>query len=190
MAYGDFKDLPRRTPADKVLLEKVFNIAKNPKYDEYQRELAAVVYNFFDKKSSGGAVTRAQSETSATQGMQDKFAMPSQELAEELHKPVIRKLEKCKVYSSFIDNISGPDLADMQLISKCNKGICFLLCIINIYLKYAWVVSLKYKKGIIVTYAFQKILDQSGRQVKIPGCKPSNIWLDKSSGLYNRSMNS
>ena len=59
MAYGDFKDLPRRTPADKVLLEKAFNIAKNPKYDEYQRELAAVVYNFFDKKSSGGAVTRA-----------------------------------------------------------------------------------------------------------------------------------
>ena len=47
MAYGDFKDLPRRTPADKVLLEKAFNIAKNPKYDGYQRELAAVVYNFF-----------------------------------------------------------------------------------------------------------------------------------------------
>ena len=122
--------------------------------------------------------------------MQDKFAMPSQELAEELHKPVIRKLEKCKVYSSFIDNISGPDLADMQLISKCNKGICFLLCIINIYIKYAWVVPLKYKKGITVTCAFQKILDQSGREVKIPGRKPSNIWLDKSSGLYNRSMNS
>ena len=59
MAYGDFKDLPRRTPVDKVLLEKAFNIAKNPKYDGYQRELAAVVYNFFDKKSSSGAVTRA-----------------------------------------------------------------------------------------------------------------------------------
>ena len=122
--------------------------------------------------------------------MQDEFAMPNQELAEELHKPVIRKLEKRKVYSPFIDNISGPDLTDMQLISKCNKGICFLLCIINIYIKYAWVVPLKYKKGITVTCAFQKILDQSGREVKIPGRKPSNIWLDKSSGLYNRSMNS
>ena len=122
--------------------------------------------------------------------MQDKFAMPNQELAEELHKPVIRKLEKRKVYSPFIDNISGPDLTDMQLISKCNKGICFLLCIINIYIKYALVVPLKYKKGITVTYAFQKILNQSGREVKIPGRKQSNIWLDKSSGLYNRSMNS
>ena len=59
MAYGYFKDLPGRTPVDKVLLEKAFNIAKNPKYDGYQRELAAVVYDFFDKKSSSGAVTRA-----------------------------------------------------------------------------------------------------------------------------------
>ena len=56
MTYGDFKDLPRRTTADKVLCDKSFNIAQNPKYDGYRCELASVVYKFFDKKSSGGAV--------------------------------------------------------------------------------------------------------------------------------------
>ena len=73
--------------------------------DGYQRGLASMVYTLFGKKSSGGAVTRAHSETSDTQDMQDKSAMPNQELAEELHKSVTRKFEKRKVYSSFIDNI-------------------------------------------------------------------------------------
>ena len=53
MAYGDFKDLARRTTSDKVLRDKAFNIAKNHKYDGYQRELALMVYKFFDKKSAG-----------------------------------------------------------------------------------------------------------------------------------------
>ena len=53
MAYGDFKDLERRTFWDKILRDKAFNIAKNPKYDGYQRELASVVYKLFDKKSQG-----------------------------------------------------------------------------------------------------------------------------------------
>ena len=56
MAYGDFKDLTRRTASDKVLRDKAFNIAKNPKYDGYQRGLASMVYKFFDKKSKGGGV--------------------------------------------------------------------------------------------------------------------------------------
>ena len=58
--------------------------------------------------------------------------MSNQELAEELHKPIIRKFEKRNVHSSFIDIIWGADLADMQLVSKFNKGICFLLCVIDI----------------------------------------------------------
>ena len=66
MAYGDFKDLNRRTAADKVLRDKVFGIAKNPKYGGYQRELASMVYKFFDKKNSDGAATLARSETLAT----------------------------------------------------------------------------------------------------------------------------
>ena len=90
--------------------------------------------------------------------------MSNKELAEELHKPIIRKSKRRKVYSSFIDNIWGADLADMQLISTLDKGICLLLCVIDIFSKYAWAIPLKDKKGITVTNAFQKILDESKRK--------------------------
>ena len=79
-----------RTVSDKVSRDKAFNIAKNTNYDGYQRGLASMVYKFFEKKSSGGAI---KSRT-----------IPNQQLAEELHKSIIRKFEK-KVYSSFTDNI-------------------------------------------------------------------------------------
>ena len=72
-----------------------------------------------------------------------KLIPENEQLANELHKPIIRKLEKRKVYSTFKDNIWGVDLADMQLLSKYNKGIRFLLCVIDIFSKYAWVVPLK-----------------------------------------------
>ena len=85
--------------------------------------------------------------------------MSKQELTKELQKPIIRKFEKRKVYSSFKDIIWGTDLPDMQLISKFNKEFWFLLYVIDIYSKYAWVVSSKYKKGITITNAFQKTLD-------------------------------
>ena len=107
----------------------------------------------------------------------------NKELAEELHKPTIRKFNKRKVHSPFIDNIWGADLADMQLISKFNKVFRFLLCVIDIYSKYAWVIPLKDKKGITITNAFQNILDESNR-------KPNKIWVDKGSEFYNRSMKS
>ena len=68
------------------------------------------------------------------------------QLADELHKPIIRNLKKRKVYSSFRDNIWGTDLADMQLLSKFNEGFRFLLCVINTFNKYAWVIPLKNKK--------------------------------------------
>ena len=68
------------------------------------------------------------------------------DLAEELHKPITWKFKKQKVCSSFTDNIWGPAPADMLLISKFNKGICFLLCVIDIFGKYAWVIPLKDKK--------------------------------------------
>ena len=60
MAYGDFKDLKRRTQSDKVLKDKSFEIASNPKYDRYQRELASIVYKFFDKKSKGSGIKENQ----------------------------------------------------------------------------------------------------------------------------------
>ena len=77
MAYGDFKYLARRTASDKFLRYKAFNIAKNLKHDGYQRGLASMVYKFFDKKSAGN-------------GIKIEIAQ-NQQLAEELHKPIIRK---------------------------------------------------------------------------------------------------
>ena len=88
---------------------------------------------------------------------------------------------KRKVYSSFRYNIWGADLADMQLLSKFNKGFRFLLCVIDIFSKYAWVVPLKDKKGISIVNAFQKILKESNR-------KPNKIWVDKGSEFYNNSF--
>ena len=73
--------------------------------------------------------------------------------------------------------------ANMHLLSKFNKGICFLLCVIDIDSKYSWVIHLKDKKGITITNAFQKILKESDR-------KPNKIWVDKGSKLYNRSRKS
>ena len=122
MAYGDFKDLNRRTAADKVLRDKAFNIAKNPKYDGYQRGLASMLYKFFDKNTSGSGIKNEN--------------ISNKQLPEESHKPVVRKLNKSKVQSPFIDNIRGADLTDMQLISKFNKGFRFLLCVIDIHSKY------------------------------------------------------
>ena len=144
MAYGDFKYLARRTASDKILRDKSFNIAKNPKYDGYQRGITSIVYKFFDKKCAGSGVNIPLE--------------PNEELAKELHKPIIRKLKKRTVYSRFKDNISGADLVDIQLISKFNKGFRFLLCFIDVFSKYAWVVSLKDKKGVTITNAFQKFL--------------------------------
>ena len=78
------------------------------------------------------------------------------QLAKELHKPIIRKFKKRKVYSGFKDNIWGADLADTQLISKFNKGFRFLLCVIDIFSKYAWVMIWKIKKVLVLLMLFKK----------------------------------
>ena len=107
----------------------------------------------------------------------------NEQLAEELHKTIIRNFRKRKVYSAFKEKIWSADLVDMQLISKFNKGVRFLLCVIDIFSKYTWVVSLKDKKGVSIVNAFQKILDDSKR-------KPNKTWVDKGCEFYNRSMKS
>ena len=142
IAYRAFKDLERRTASDKVLRDKAFNIAKNLKYDGYQRGLASMVYTFFDKKSKRSGVNTEVKHI--------------EQLAKELHKPIIRNFKKRTVYSGFRDNIWGADLADMQLISKFNKGFRFLLCVINIFIKYDWVVPLKDKKGLVLLTFFKQ----------------------------------
>ena len=124
-----------------------------------------MVYKFFDSKVSGSGA---------------KLIPENEQLANELHKPIIRKFEKRRVYSTFKVNIRGVDLAYMQLLSKYNKGITFLLCVIDIFSKYAWVVPLKDKKGISIVKAFQNILKQSNSKRK-----PNKIWVDKGSEFYN-----
>ena len=85
-------------------------------------------------------------------------------MAEKLQKPIIRKFKNRRVYSSFKGNIWRVDLADMQLISKFNKGIRFLLCVIDTFSKYAWDAPLKDKKGVTIVNAFQNILNISKRK--------------------------
>ena len=128
-----------------------------------------MVYKFFDKKSVG----------SGAKHVNTKLIPQNEQLADELHKPIIKKR---KLYSAFKDIIWAADLADMQLLSRYNKGIRFLLCVIDIFSKYAWVVPLKDKKGIRIVKAFQIILKQSNSR------KPNKIWVDKGSEFYNASF--
>ena len=114
-----------------------------------------MVYKFFDKKSSRSDIVNK----------------PNYQLTNELHKPITRKFQKRKVYSSFRYNIWGVDLADMHSLSKYNKGDKYLLCAIDLFSKYAWVAPIKDKKGTSIVNAFQKII--SG------GRKPNKIWLIK-----------
>ena len=175
-AYADHKDLINRTEADKVLRDKAYDIASNPEYDGYQRGLASMVYKFFDKKSTA--------EPSSLERMGSGFkklkntARNSSILTDECHKPIIRKFNKRKVYSQFKDNIWGVDLGDMQSLSGKNKGIKYLLCAIDLYSKYAFVIPLKDKKGISIVNAFNKIIKQSNR-------KPNKIWVDQGGEFYN-----
>ena len=108
IAYGGFKDLTRRTVSDKILCDKSFNIAKNPKYVGYQRGLASMIYNFLEKKTFSGSSPTLPNKSAAK-----NENMPKKELAEKLHKPIIRKFGKRKVHSPFIDNIWRADFADM-----------------------------------------------------------------------------
>ena len=121
--------------------------------------------NFFDKKSAGSGAK----------------SMPNQQLANELHKQMIRKFKRRQGYFSFKDNICSADVADMQLISKYDKVIGFLLCFIDLFSKYVLVVPLKDKKGAAIAYAFQSILNDSER-------KPNKIWVDQGSEFYNKSF--
>ena len=126
-----------------------------------------MVYKFFAKESMGSGFKKLKNT-----------ARNSSILADELHKPIIRKFNKRKVYSQFKDNIWGVDLVDMQSLSRKNKGIKYLLCAIDLYIKYAFVVPLKDKKGISIVNAFNKIIKQSNR-------KPNKIWLDQGGEFYN-----
>ena len=136
-----------------------------------------MVYKFFDKKSTGSGFKKLKNTTKPTAGP-SALARNSSILADERHKPFIRKFNKRKVYSQFKDNIWGVDLADMQSLSRKNKGIKYLLCAIDLYSKCAFVIPLKDKKGISIVNAFNRIITQSNR-------KPNKIWVDQGGEIYN-----
>ena len=157
--YEHFNDLSRRRTTDKSLHHKAFNIAKNPKCDGYHHGLASMVYNFFDKETSGVAVKSK--------------IMLNQQLAQEIRKLIIRRFEKWKLHSSFIDNIWVVNLADIQLISRFSKSFRFLLCVTDIYSKYAWFAPLKDQK---VTSIANIFLESNH--------KPSKVWVDEGTKFY------
>ena len=121
-----------------------------------------MVYKLFDKKSRGSGVA----------------TMPNYQLANELHRQIIRKFNRGKVYSSFRDNTWSVNLADMQSLSKYNRRIRYLLHAIDLFSKYARVLLLKDKKEITIVNAFQKSLDSSSR-------KPNKIWADQGGEFYS-----
>ena len=107
-----------------------------------------MVYKFFDKKSTESGFKKLKNTAKSSSSI----------LANELHKPIIKKFDKRKVYSQFKDNMWGVDLADMQSLSRKNKGIKYLLCAIDFYSKYAFVIPLKDEKGISIVNAFNKVM--------------------------------
>ena len=127
-AYSDSKDVAKRIISDKILRDRAYEIARNLAYDEYKKSLASMVYKFFDNKTRSRANLNDQ-------------------LAEESHKPVIKKLKRRKVYAIFKDNIWATDLAEMESLSSKNKNVKYLLCVIDVFTKYAWVKTLRDKKG-------------------------------------------
>ena len=128
-----------------------------------------MVYNFFDKKSLGGAIKNE--------------IMSNKELAKEIHKPVNRKLKTGKVHSFFVDNIWSTDPADMQLVSKFSKGFRFSLCVIGIYSKYAWVIVFK-----LVSTNFYQIFNFSPNNSPSKTAKKNFFSLSKKLFSFSRYL--
>ena len=103
------------------------------------------------------------------------------QLAEELHKPIKRKFTKRKVLVNGLDDIWSADLVDMQSFAQHNNGVKYLLNVIDVFRKYAWSVPLLDKTGNTITNAFDNIIEQSNR-------KPNKLWVDQGSEFFNRVM--
>ena len=166
LAYEDFRDFPKRTAADKVLPDKHLILLKI--LDMMEIEEVYLQWFIWCKYCRWCCL---------------KQNLKNKKLAKKSRTLVIRKFEKWKVHSSFIDSIWGVDVANIQLLGKFKKGIRFLWSFIDIYSKYVWVTPLEDKKGITITNTFEKILDESDS-------KSNKIWVDKDSEFYNRSMKS
>ena len=105
----------------------------------------------------------------------------NEQLAEELHKPVIKKFKRRKVYARFKDKIWAADLAEIGSLSSKNKNVKYLLCVIDVFNKYAWVKPVKDKKSKTVLNAFIEIVNESN-------CKPRKLRFDQGREFYNKLM--
>ena len=170
-AYAKYKDRANRRQSDIVLKNKALKIATDPRVNGYQRGLASMVYKFLNERTNGSGINLQAN------------SLNNEVLAEEFHKPIIKNFKRRKVYSSFKDNIWGDDLADMQLISKYNKGIRYLSCVIDLFSRYAWIIPLKNRKTESIVEGFKKILDDSNK-------KPNKIWVNHGSEFYNNKFKS
>ena len=135
-AYCESKNLAKRTISDKILKDRAYEIAKNCGYDGYERALASMVYKSFDKTTGSGVIATSKAGVSV-----------NGKLAEELDKPVIEKFIRWKIYARFKNNVWAADLGEIGSLSSKNKNVKYLLCVIDVFFKYAWVKLLKDKKG-------------------------------------------
>ena len=159
MAWNNGRIL--RTISDKILKDRACEITGNCKYNGYQRALASMVYEFFNKKKGSG--------------------LRLNEVAEELNKSVIKKFKRGKVYARFKDNIWAADLAEMGSLSSKKKNLKYLLCVIDIFTKYAWFKPTKDRKGKTFLNAFIEILNESNH-------KPNKLWVEQGREFYNELM--
>ena len=158
-AYANSKDLAKRTVSDNMLKDRAYEIALNPNCDGYQRGLTSMMYKLFDKKLGSRAISKVRSNVNEV-------------LAQELHKPVIKKFKRRKLYARFKDNIWAVDLPEMVSLSSKNQIVKYLLCAINAFTKYAWVKPLKDKKAKIVFNGFTGIVNECKR-------KPNKLWMSE-----------
>ena len=151
IACGEYKDLTRTQP-DQLLRDKSFEIASNLKYDRYQRELASMVYN--------GFLIKSLLKSAKGSGIKN---MPNQQLADGFINQLFEnsKEQRCILC---LKTIIGVFIANGQLISKYDREIRYLLCTIDLYRKYTWVVPLKGKMGITSVNASHKILESSEKE--------------------------
>ena len=132
--------------------------------------LASMVYTFLIKKTGSGARAASKVGVSA-----------NEKLTEELHKPVMKKSKRIRVYTRFKDDICAADSAEMGSLSSKNRNVKYSLFVIDVFTKYAWVKPLKDKKDKRVLNAFIEIVKETNR-------KPNKLWFDQGREFYNKFM--
>ena len=135
VAFCNSEDLTKRIISDKILKYRAYEILGNRGYDRYQRALENMFYKLFDKKTGSGAIATSKAGASV-----------NEQLAEELHKLITKKFKRRKVCMRFKDNTWSADLAEMESLPSKNKNVKYLLCAIDVFIKYVWVKPLKDKK--------------------------------------------